>query len=151
MALYRFLWIIKLIRDSRARHSRNSFKLSLLWTQNFQNDVSTSCMMRSSISDNGFLLWRPGPMKARYELDWHPWQETLCRAKAHINTHNCANWLRIRLHIVQTAKKVAQLFYFLLIFCAVNYTVKLHNECVPMWSSGDWLLMGTHLLCNLRA
>ena len=81
----------------------------------------------------------------------HPWQETLRRAKAHINTHNCANWLRHRLHRVQTAKKVVQLFYLLLIFCAVNYAVRLHNECVPLWSSGDWLLMGTHLLCNLTA
>ena len=37
----------------------------------------------------------------------HPWQETLCRAKVNINTHNCTNWLRHRLHRVQAAKKVA--------------------------------------------
>ena len=65
----------------------------------------------SSSDENFFDVGREDGQTWRCQMKntRHPWQETLRRAKVHISTHICANWLRHRLLRVQVAKKVIKL------------------------------------------
>ena len=57
----------------------------------------------------------------------HPWQEMLRRAKVHISTHICANWLQHWLLRVQAAEKVIRLHIWVHCRAAGN---KIINEMI---------------------